>query len=232
MSPVTASAQVAAPGKPVLLSVDIGGENVGYVKLFAGYVDKDSNSIYVADQDYLQSAETREVGGVYYPVWPEGGDFTMEFEWEPIVFAISDGTNRAEAVFTPENYGAAAEDAVYTVEGTYTYVDGETRPARLYFRDGKLQQVFGFTGDGSTGAPREIIPTAGDTFTVLEQWMDLDSQGKVVKNATEDGKTLTFGDKPWTTIDLDAAAGDYLVGFLVEDLDGNTTARYTTIQVQ
>jgi hypothetical protein len=53
-----------------------------------------------------------------------------------------------------------------------------------------------------------------------------------VKTATEEGKTLTFGDEPWQWIDLDAAAGDYVVGFLVEDLDGNTTAEYTTIQVQ
>jgi hypothetical protein len=232
VSPITASAQVAAPGQPVLLSADISGENVGYVKLFAGYVDSDSKSIYVADQDYLQSADTRAVDGVYYPVWPEGGEFTMEFEWEPIVFAISDGTNRAEAVFTPETYGAAPEDAQYTVDGTYKYADGETRPARLYFRDGALQQVFGFTGDGFNGAPREIVPTAGDQFTVLENWMDLDAQGRVVKTATEEGKTLTFGDEPWQWIDLDAAAGDYVVGFLVEDLDGNTTAQYTTIQVR
>ena len=84
------------------------------------------------------------------------------------------------AHFTPQSYGASFEDAIYTVDGIYTYADGgESRYARLYFRDGVLRQVFGFTGEGGTGAPREIIPQAGDTFTVLENWMDLDQQGQV-----------------------------------------------------
>ncbi|MFO7743286.1 MAG: hypothetical protein R6X31_13340 [Anaerolineae bacterium] len=36
---------------------------------------------------------------------------------------------------------------------------------------------------GATGAPREIIPRSGDTFTVLEKWLDLDEQGRVVQQA-------------------------------------------------
>lgn len=31
---------------------------------------------------------------------------------------------------------------------------------------------------------------------------------------------LTFGDQPFRWKDLDAAAGDYVAGFVVEDLDG------------
>ncbi len=83
--------------------------------------------------------------------------------------------------------------------------------ARLYFSDGVLRQVFGFTGDSDTGAPREIIPQTGDTFTLLEHWLDLDPSGKVVKNATQEGDTLTFGDQTFTWEDLDAAAGEYVV---------------------
>jgi len=50
------------------------------------------------------------------------------------------------AHFTPQSYGASFEDAIYTVDGIYTYGDdGESRYARLYFNDGVLRQVFGFT---------------------------------------------------------------------------------------
>jgi hypothetical protein len=182
--------------------------------------------------DYLESEETREVNGVYYPVWPEDGDFTLEFEWEPIVFAISDGTNAEEALFNPETYGASFEDAIYTVDGTYTYADGESRSARLYFRNGVLHQVFGFTNEGTTGSPWEIIPQAGDTFTILEQWMDLDQSGNVTEMTTQEGDTLTFGDQPFTWQELDAAAGEYIVGFIVEDLDGNRTQVYERVTVQ
>jgi hypothetical protein len=133
----------------------------------------------------------------------------------------------------PETYGAMPEEAVYTVEGTYTYADsGDTRPAQLILQGGKVQQVFGFTGDGATGAPREILPTPGDTFTVLQTWLDLDSAGNVSAVAKQEGNTLTFSADPFTWEELDAAAGEYVVGFMVEDQDGKSTDVYTKVTVE
>jgi hypothetical protein len=232
LSPITLSDNVAAPGRPVLLSTDISGQNIGYVYLWVGYVDQETNSIFVADRDYLESAETREIDGVYYPDWGEGA-FTMEFEWEPIVFAINDGAESVVALFTPETYGAAPEEATYTVDGIYAYADGdEPRYARLYFRDGMLRQVFGFTGEGGTGEPREIIPQPGDTFTVQQKWMLLDQSGNVTGVTTQDEGTLTFGDQMFAWEELDAAPGEYIVGFIVEDLDGNPNEVYERITVE
>ena len=85
---------------------------------------------------------------------------------------------------------------------------------------------------GIFGAPREIIPEAGDKFTILENWMDLDQNGKVIQTATQQGETLTFGNEPFTWKELDAAIGDYVIGFIVEDLDGNSTATYAQVAVQ
>ncbi len=233
LSPITLSDSVAAPGRPVILSTQIRGQNVGYVYLFVGFYDKESNSLFVADMDYLESDDTREIDGVYYPDWGEAGEFTMEFEWEPLMFAINDGVDSMLALFTPQTYGASREEAVYTVNGIYTYsVGGESRYARLYFSDGVLRQVFGFTGEGGTGAPREIIPQPGDTFTILEKWMDLDQRGKVLQAATQEGGTLTFGDQMFTWEELDAAPGEYIVGFIVEDLDGNNYEVYEQVSVQ
>ncbi|MGC8780141.1 MAG: clostripain-related cysteine peptidase, partial [Anaerolineae bacterium] len=233
VGPISASSKTAAPGKPVLLKTTIGGQNIGYIKLLVGYLDRAGRSINVADTDYLDSPQTAELNGVYYPVWPEGGRFNLEFEWEPVVFAISDGKNRAEALFMPENFGKSREEATYSVEGIYTFAEtGEARTARLYFRNGVLRQVFGFTGEEMVGAPREIVPAPGDTFTVLERWLDLDAQSKVTGVAYQKGKTLTFGDQPLKWKTLDAAAGNYIVGFIVEDLDGNQTTAYTQITVR
>jgi hypothetical protein len=232
VSAVRASRQTVAPGETIVLSADIAGENVGYVKLLVGYIDQAANSINVADQDYLESANTRQLNGVYYPVWPRD-EFTIEFEWEPIVFAIDDGSQRVPALFQPDTYGRSFEEAVYTVDGIYTFAeDGEQRAARLFFRNGALEQVFAFKGDGFTGSPWEIRPEPGDRFTVLEQWLDLNAQGEAATPATEEGGTLTFSDQPFTWVDLDAAAGEYVVGFVVEDLDGNKYPVYTQITVE
>jgi len=231
VSSITASSNVASPGQPVLLSTDISGENVGYVYLFAGFLDQQANSIYVADMDYLESGDTREIDGVYYPDWGEGA-FTMEFEWEPLMFAINDGATSVTAVLMPQSFGASAEEAVYTVDGIYTFVDGgESRYARMYFSNGVLQQVFGFTGTEGTGSPREITPSVGDTFTVLDKWMDLDPSGGAVTMASQEGGTLTFGSQPFTWKELNAAPGQYTVGFIVKDLDGNSYETYTAITV-
>ncbi len=233
VSPITLSSKVAAPGKPVLLSMDIRGESVGYIKLFVGFYDQASNSIFVADSDYLESGENREIDGVYYPVWSTNDVFTMEFEWDPVFFAIDDGKNTVIANFEPHSYGATYEEAVYTVEGIYTYADsGETRYARLYFANGVLQQVFGFTGEDGNGAPREILPQTGDTFTVLDKWLDLDAQGRVTQASRQAGGTLTFGTQMFTWTELSAPAGEYLVGFIVEDLDGNAYQMYEQVTVQ
>jgi hypothetical protein len=231
LSPIQLSDTVAAPGRPVLLSTDVSGPNLGYVYFFTGFHDQQSNSIFVADMDYLESSDTREIDGVFYPVWPEG-EFTLEFEWEPLMFAISDGTDTVTALLTPVTYGATPEEATYIVDGIYTYASGDALSARLYFRDGLLRQVFGFTGEGTTGAPREIYPETGDTFTILEQWLDLDSQGKVVKRATEEGGTLTFGDQMFTWKELDAAQGEYIVGFIAQDLDGDSYEVYERVTVE
>ena len=232
ITPIQLSTDSVAPGEVTLLSADINGTNVAYVRLMVGYLDTASNSILVIDGDYLQASQTLELDGVYYPKWGSN-TFTLQFEWEPLVFAINDGTNYAVAYFYPETYGASPEEAVYTVEGIYTFADsGEQRQARLYFSNGVLQQVFGFSGDGSTGAPREIVPKTGDSFTILQQWMDLDAQGNVIETVWQEAETLTFGTQMFYWEQLYAAPGDYIVGFMVDDLDGNSTAAYASVTVR
>ena len=226
------SSAVAAPGSPITVSARISGTNIGYIYLFVGLYDTSSNSIYKADTDYLESDNTQEVNGVFYPQWNEGDPFTLEFEWEPTLFQVSNGTESANALFNPTTYGAAAEDAVYTVDGIYSYADGSRRAARMYFRDGVMRQVIGFTDDQHTGGAREIIPQAGDSFTVLENWLDLDTSGQVVATTTEEGATLTFGGEPFRWEEVFAPVGDYVIGIIVEDKDGNTQAAYAQVEVR
>ena len=233
VSDLTVSDNVVSVGESILLSTDVSGNNLGYAYLYTGFLDEESNSVFVADLDYLESPETVEVDGVYYPAWPED-IFTMEFEWEPLMFGINDGQNTELALFKPLNYGASFEEAVYTVDGIYTYAEGQSLNAKLYFNNnnGLLSQVFGFTGQGSTGAPREIIPQVGDKFTILESWVDLAPSGQAVKGSVQEGGTLTFGTEPFTWEELDGAPGQYIVGFIFDDLDGNSFPVYEQVTVE
>jgi len=157
----------------------------------------------------------------------------MNFEWEPYVFTISDGMQSPVALFNPLSYGASAEQAVYVVEGTYTFGGtGEQRKAELYFKDEKLFQVYGYYGGDTAGAPAEITPNAGDTFTISNKCMDLDSSGNISQVTYYDGDTLTFGDEAFIWETAYTPVGDVLVGFLVSDLDGNINEAYTQIGVE
>jgi hypothetical protein len=60
----------------------------------------------------------------------------------------------------------------------------------------------------------------------------VNSQGGQTKIATQEGKTLTFGAENFTWKTLDAAVGDYVIGFIVEDLDGNSYESYAAVEVQ
>ena len=233
ISQITASAKSVSPGDAIQMSAQISGENIGYIYLFTGLYDAQSNSIYVADTDYLESPNTQQLNDVYYPVWPDGDIFKMNFEWEPLLFSITDGSQSTLALFNPAAYGASAEDAIYVVQGTYTFANsGEQRKAELHFKDGKLFQVFGYKGNNTAGAPAEITPEIGDTFTLSQKWMELDSSGNVSKIVYEDGDTLTFAGDPFEWEQVYAPDGSYLVGFLVSDMDGNLTEAYTQVTVR
>jgi hypothetical protein len=114
----------------------------------------------------------------------------------------------------------------------YTFADsGSSVNARLNFQNGALVQVFGVTGDDDAGAPREITPQAGDTFTLLDKWLEPSEQGGMTTTYLE-GKSITFGTQPIKWEQLYAAAGEYMVGFIIEDLDGNQYPIYTQVTVQ
>jgi len=102
--------------------------------------------------------------------------------------------------FTPQTYGANSDEAIYVVEGIYTFAEsGESVNARLYLQNGNLVQVFCNTGDQDTGAPREITPQQGDLFAMLEKWID--DPGGNPSIVYQNGSTLVFdAGWPWMGI--------------------------------
>jgi hypothetical protein len=171
---------------------------------------------------------------VYYPVWPQSDSFKLNFTWDGSIFSVSDGTTSVVALLNPVAYGASAAEAVYTLNGTYTFADsGDQKFAQLLFMDGKLTKVLGYQGSNDTGAPAEITPSDGDTFTITQKWMDLDTSGNVTQVVEEPGDTLTFSSTSVFTWSAEyAPAGDYLVGFMVADLDGNTSQTFTQLTMR
>lgn len=224
VAPIRLSAEVAYPDAPVTVETEISGERVAFVYSFIGRFLPEEDVLILEDQDFLFAEEDTTVGGVTYPQWP-AGTFTVAYDWSPVVYAISDGATSIRTLFSPESYGA---QPTYAVEGIYTFADGSPdRYARLFFRNGELAQVFAFIGtaNNGAGAPREITPRPGDQFTVLAQGFNLSDDATDKFYSAESG-TLTFGAQRFFIEETPAPSGNYVVGVIAEDLDGNQVEAY------
>lgn len=223
IAPITLSATSVSQAKPILMSSSVSGDNIGFIYIFIGRLDSKTGSIRMMDMDFLDSEHVKEVEGVFYPDW--GGDHTIdiEFEWDGRIFGINDGTDIYAATLFPQDYGESPEQATYAVDGTYTTAKGKkSRRAVLLFSDGEMVQVLGYTGNEDSGALRELTPKRGDSFTILEDWIEDSSQlSETVSKFTQPGETLVFGKDNFVWEDIAAPRGQYLVGFIAEDLDGN-----------
>lgn len=232
INPILAEDVALAPGEITSLETEIRGEQIGFIYLFVGLYYEEYDSILIADTDFVD-AESKLVGGVHYPDWGEDEAVPLFFNWEANLWGLNDGVTSDFVMFAPESFGATEGPATYSVEGFYTSVDtGESRDALVFFEGGELTRVLGFFGEGDVGAPRQIQVKPGDTFTVVHQWIDIiDPDEGVVEYSTSDGTTFVFGSQPFTWEILPAFEGSYLVGFMVEDLEGTLFEEYTWIDV-
>ncbi len=231
LTPIEVSSEEIAADDTVLLATSISGADVGYIYVMAARYDEESESFSIEDMDFVAADDTQELDGVYYPVWSDQDLEEFIFEWSPTIYALSDGETEAFALLEPTLYGAGDEDTEYAVRGIYTFASGKERYAIMYY-DGNLtyKSLFGFSGENGTGAPRAITPRAGDTFTILEQWIEADEDGNEVVNEYP-GETLTFRGKPFEVIAYEGYAGEYSLSITATDLNGNEVTEYAAVTV-
>lgn len=231
LTPIEVSSEEIATDETVLLATSITGADIGYIYVMAARYDEESESFSIEDMDFVAADDTQELDGVFYPVWTDQDLEEFIFEWSPTVYALSDGETEAFALLEPTVYGASGADTEYAVRGIYTFAGGQERYAIMYF-DGDLtyKRTIGFSGEGGTGAPRAITPRAGDTFTILEQWIEADEDGNEVINEYL-GETLTFQGAPFEVIAYEGYPGDYSLAITATDLNGNEVTEYAAVTV-
>ena len=222
IQPLTLSAEEITNEETVTVSTDIQGTNIAYVYFYVFLEDEESGSFLLMDADYADAENVREVNGVYFPDY--GTDsFTLNQDWSPTVFYLNNGTDEIFALFEPDTYGLGAEDTFYRVNGYYTFADtGERLYSQMYFNaNGDFNGVWVYPADANAAA-REVYPTAGDQFTVIENWLEFD-QNPDGEFLDYDGGTLEFTDEPMRFIAYAPRGGLYVFGIAVEDMDGNLT---------
>jgi hypothetical protein len=237
IAPISVSASETGLDGMVSLSTEVTGSNIAYVYYYVSYYWEEDGSFLTADMGFVEPGYTKEIGGVYYPDWGEEGVVTVEYDWDPTLYYMSDGNeaNDQFAFFQPTVYGAESSEDIYTVRGTYTFLESGTQiDAEIDFNgDGDMQGVWGYSesADGSgAGTWHEIIPQPGDTFTITDEYLEFDGNpdGEFVDYF---GGTMTFGDTPFTMVPYYVYPGSYTLGIGVEDLDGNLIWEFAEVTV-
>jgi hypothetical protein len=235
ITPIESSADEITGDDLLNLYTEISGDNIAFIYLYVMYYDEGSDSFLTADIDYIAADETSNVGGVIYPDWyaeaDESGVITIDFDWDPTVYFMSDGVNEEFALFEPEQYGLGSHDTTYRARGVYAFIGGEERDAYMIFdANGRMISIWGYSGGEGTGAPRQITPQIGDTFTILEEWLEYenDPDGEFVDYY---GATLTYNGVPFEWVPYYAFPGAYVIGFVVADMDGNITSEFVEVYV-
>jgi hypothetical protein len=237
LAPITVSAAEVGPEETVTLSSQISGSNIGYVYYYVSYYWESDGSFLSADAGYVEPGYVRERDGVYYPDWGDEAVIDVEYEWRPVLFYMSDGNHTSDqfAYFQPTGYGADFAGDIYSVWGTYAFVDtGTVIDAVIDFSgEGDMLRVWGYGGGdspSSTATWHELTPRPGDVFTITAEFLEFggDPAGEFVDYP---GGQMTFGETPFTMVPYYAFPGDYRIGIGVEDLDGNITWQFADVTV-
>ena len=235
IDPVTASTDTIDLEGSVTLNTTVRGDNISYIYYYVSYYWEDDSSFLTADMGFIDSDATLKVNGVHYPDWATDGFVEIEFDWDPTMFFISDGIEENDqfAFFEPTSFGETWEQDVYTVYGQYTFAGtNDTREAAINFwGSGEMKDIYAFEDSDGAGAPRQVSPSVGDTFTIWEEWLEYDEQEGGYIFVNYEGGVMTYNGTPFTMVPYYGFSGIYDIGVIAEDFDGNYQESFIEIVV-
>ncbi len=240
IEPLTVSDRVISPEGSITIETNISGDNVAYIYL-VGLLKHNTEDKYLAyyiDYLFLRDQAGQEVNGVIFPDWQrtEDGLIHINTQWNLAANGVCDEVNCVFALVNPDKYTTNPENLLYFVEGWYIFADsGERVEASMYFYNqgnNLIRHIIASpSGNDEISSPRELIPQRGDQFMTVNTIIRFDDSGQFA-GEFEEGNLLSFSDTPlyygsFNTPD----PGNYLVGIMVMDMDGNKSWQFAPVTV-
>jgi hypothetical protein len=217
-----------AKGDSVSCKVIIKGRNIRQIASEM-MIQVGSYWIGPVQNNLLSAPENREVKGIVHPHWEAENE--IEFELKPTGRLLYCGEGFTMACMTPERYGVESEAQIWSLEGVYQRGGGEPFRVKLEFdNQGALVRKTGFFPASVNGlaSPFELLNEEGDTF---EPYVTLINEKGEISTGKVSPILLGWGNQlHWKLID--ACAGSYHVGVVVEDFDGQKYRKYSVITIK
>jgi hypothetical protein len=214
------------------LTAQITGKNIAYIYTEILLKDKNLNQFYgPIAREYIQADRDKETGGISRPDWDD--TINLAVTLRPSLTLLTDGVDSAFGFCIPEGY----RNPNYRLDGLYAPADGTApRRARITFdSNGETKEIVVFKEQGRRSTPHALTPKQDDQFAPFVQI--LTQPARAAENGKWEATTalstpLTFRQQPLQLITEYPMPAEYLVGILVQDLDGGFTRKYVPLTIR
>ncbi len=214
-------------GAPIL-TARVAGENVAYLYTELLLKDPHVGRYYgpLAREHILAPGES-EVRGVSHPVWDDPVEIAVRLHLSlPL---LTDGVGHAFCSLMPTRY----DSPDHRLSGLFTPADGAVRlQANLTLDgDGEMRSIVVHKEHGDRLLPHPLIPAPGDRFSAFVQVLTPPVEGRAWQVSKALSDPLTFSDRGLRAVVETAVPGSYLVGLVVQDMDGGLTRTYLPVHL-
>lgn len=211
------------------LSVKISGENIAFLSTEIFFKDKELEYYYgPVMQEYIRVPNEKEIQGVLHPVWES--EINLALEIIPTFRLLTNGEVSAFAFMRQEGYGQHEVQ----LEGLFTKKDsGNSNRARLKFdASGELTDKRVIQEKHGRLVSHELAIKTGDMFIPAVQVMTAQNLNNPKMHTIHGlSDTLVKLDESFHWVDEAAIPGDYLLGLVVEDFNGDQTRHFVPFKI-
>ncbi|MBA4385753.1 MAG: hypothetical protein C0410_13530 [Anaerolinea sp.] len=230
ISSMKLSAEKIAPGEALDLSVQLFGENIAFLYTEIYFKDQELDYYYgPVTKEYVRSAHEKTINGLVHPVWDS--EINLSLKIKPVFHVLTDGLNAAFAFMQPVGYSqdGGQLEGLFTKKGS-----GNSNRARLKFDDsGELIDKRVIQEKRGRLVTHELAIKAGDQFIpAVKVLTALNLTNPRMHTLHGISGTLTKLEESFHWVDEAAIPGDYLLGLVVEDFNGDKTHHYVPFEIE
>jgi len=224
------AADKVTAGETLSLTAQMSGENIAF--LYTELYIKDPEKDYYygpLTHEHVRSKAEKEINGLMHPVWD--ADISLSLEIVPLIRVLTDGINAAFAFMHPGRYGQPE----YHLEGLFTKKDsGNANRARLKFDlEGEMIGKQIILEKRGRLMSRDLAIKSGDMFIPgVHVLTPLNLSNPKMHSLHGLTGTLTKLEDPFHWVDEAALPGDYLLGLVIEDFNGDQYHHYLQFNVE